>query len=129
MELWGLGDLLIATPFLQAASARFEVTLVAKPYATDLQRRFWHNVKVIPFIAPWTAFERKYYLWSWPWLEMFRLRRRLARQRFDVGLSARWDPRDPFLLMLARARRRLGYPRLRSELFLTKSLARPEPGA
>ena len=30
-ELWGLGDLVIATPFLRAASEKFDVTLLAKP--------------------------------------------------------------------------------------------------
>jgi len=129
VELWGLGDLLIATPFLQAASEKFEVTLLAKPYATDLQARFWNKVRVIPFVAPWTAFERKYYLWSWPWRQIGRLRRQLSRERFDYGLSARWDPRDHFLLMVARAKVRLGYPRLRSNLFLTRPMERPEPQA
>ena len=39
VELWGLGDLVIATPFLQAASERHAVTILAKPYASDLQAR------------------------------------------------------------------------------------------
>jgi heptosyltransferase-2 len=129
VELWGLGDLIIATPFLQAASQRYELTLVAKPYATDLQRRFWPEVKVVPFIAPWTAFKGKYHLYAWPWREMFRLRHRLAAQRFDFGLSARWDPRDHLLLLLAGAKTRLGFPRLGSGIMLTKPLARPEPQA
>ena len=89
VELWGLGDLVIATPFLQAASQRYAVTLLAKPYAVDLQQRFWPEVSVVPFIAPWTAFKHKYRLWAWHWGEMFRLRRRLAAERFDFGLSAR----------------------------------------
>ncbi len=128
IELWGMGDLVIATPFLQAASERYQVTLLAKPYANDLQRRFWPKVRVTPFIAPWTAFRRKYRLLTWPWAEILRLRH-LARQRFDIGLSARWDPRDHLLLTLLRARRRLGFPRLRSQLFLTEPLSRPAPTA
>jgi heptosyltransferase-2 len=44
-----------------------------------------------------------------------------------VGLSARWDPRDHFLLTLAGARKRLGFPRLRSQVFLTQPLAKPDP--
>jgi ADP-heptose:LPS heptosyltransferase len=56
VELWGLGDLVIATPFLRAAADRFDVTLLAKPYAQDLQPRLWPNVKVAPFNAPWTTF-------------------------------------------------------------------------
>lgn len=129
VELWGLGDLVIATPFLKAASERFQVTLLAKPYAHDLQARFWQDVEVIPFVAPWTAFKHKYRLLSWPWRTFWRLGRNLGRLRFQVGLSARWDPRDHLLLRIFRARSRLGFPRLGSSGLLTRSLARPEPEA
>jgi heptosyltransferase-2 len=129
VELWGLGDLVIASPFLQAASRKFAVTLLAKPYAEDLQARFWPGVRVIPFIAPWTAFKHKYRLLAWPWGEIFRLWRSLSRERFDFGLSARWDPRDHFMLRLVNARTRLGFPRLRSQIFLTRPLPRPLPEA
>jgi len=129
VELWGLGDLMIATPFLQAATDHYAVTLLAKPYAQDLQARFWSRVKVVPFTAPWTAFTHKYMLWSWPWWEIFRLRRTLAAERFDFGVTARWDPRNHLLLLIVRARARLGFPRMGSQLFLNRPLARPEPGA
>ncbi|MGH7968500.1 MAG: glycosyltransferase family 9 protein [Limisphaerales bacterium] len=128
VELWGMGDLVIATPFLQAAAEIYEVTLLAKPYAEDLQRRFWPAVHVAPFIAPWTAFRHKYRLWRWPWGQMFRLRR-LRKLRFDWGISARWDPRDHFLLRMAGARRRVGFPRMQSQRFLTTPLERPQPAA
>src|SRR5438309_786825 len=101
-----MGDLVIASPFLRAASEKYEVTLLAKPYARDLQRRFWPAVQVAPFIAPWTAFRHKYRLWHWPWRDIFRLRH-LTAGRFDIGLSARWDPRDHFLLKVLGIRRRL----------------------
>ena len=70
IELWGVGDLAIATPFLRKASEQFDVTLLAKPYALDLQERFWPSLKVVPFNAPWTSFDRKYHLLSWPWAGM-----------------------------------------------------------
>jgi heptosyltransferase-2 len=127
VELWGMGDLVIATPFLQAASKRFSVTLLAKPYAKDLQTRFWPEVNVIQFVAPWTAFEGKYRLWHWPWRQMFRLWWQLRAESFDYGLSARWDPRDHFLLRLAGARTRFGFQRMGSRLFLSAPVARPEP--
>ncbi len=127
IELWGLGDLVLATPFLRAAAEKFEVTLVAKPYAQDLQARFWPGVSVRPFVAPWTAFKGKYVLHRWPWRGFFRLQRQLAAEHFDVGLSARWDPRDHTLLWLAGARARLGFPRLGSQFFLTRPLAKPDP--
>ena len=45
VELWGLGDLVIATPFLQAACEKYAVTLLAKPYALDLRARLWPEVQ------------------------------------------------------------------------------------
>jgi ADP-heptose:LPS heptosyltransferase len=129
IELWGLGDLVIATPFLRAAAEKYDVTVLAKPYATDLQERLWPGVRVLPFIAPWTAFRRKYRLGSWPWREMFHLRHVIRAARFDVGLSARWDPRDHFLLTSAGAKKRLGFPRVGSRIFLTQPLNRADPGS
>lgn len=129
VELWGLGDLAIATPFLRAASEKYSVTLLAKPYAQDLRNRFWPGVEVVNFLAPWTSFRNKYRLISWPWRRLFRLRRQLASVRFDVGLSARWDPRDHVLLKLFGTRKRLGFARFSSQLFLTHSITRPVPEA
>lgn len=134
VELWGLGDLVIATPFLRAAVERFDVTLLAKPYALDLQPRLWPGVKIIPFNAPWTAFKKKYHFWRWPLLEMFRVCRKLAAEYFDIALSPRrvrlgGDPRDLLLLKVIGAKERIGFPHFGSGVFLTRSLARPAPDA
>ncbi len=127
VELWGLGDLVIATPFIRAVAEKFDITLLAKPFALDLRPRLWPAVKVVPCNAPWTAFKDKYHLWHWPWPGMFRLYRQLAAEHFDLGLSARWDPRDHLLLKLIGAKRRLGFPRVGSRFFLTQRLIRPDP--
>ncbi|HEX4265685.1 MAG TPA: glycosyltransferase family 9 protein [Verrucomicrobiae bacterium] len=129
IELWGLGDLAIATPFLRAAIQKYDITILAKPYAKDLQSRLWPEIKVLPFVAPWTAFRGKYHLHAWPWRQMLRLEREIRSARFDVGLSARWDPRDHFLLAFAGAKRRLGFPRMGSRIFLTDPLLRADPEA
>lgn len=127
VELWGMGDLIIATPFLRAAMEKFQVSLVAKPYAQGLRERFWPRVHVLPFIAPWTAFKGKYRLHRWPWRGLYRLHRALASVKFDAALSARWDPRDHFLLWMSGSRQRLGFPRLGSGRCLTHPLERPDP--
>ncbi|HUA67897.1 MAG TPA: glycosyltransferase family 9 protein [Candidatus Saccharimonadales bacterium] len=129
VELWGVGDLAIATPFLRTASERFAVTILAKPFALELQPRLWPEVQVVPFIVPWTAFRRKYRLWRWPWKRLLALRRQLREERFEFGLSARWDPRDHLLLKLSDAKTRLGFPRRGSSVFLTQPLEKPEPTA
>ena len=127
LELWGLGDLVIATPFLRAAAEKYTVTLLAKPFAMELRPRLWPEVTVIPFTAPWTAFRDKYQLWHWHWPELFQLRRQLKHQAFDYGVSARWDPRDHLALKLSGARARLGFSRLNSRRYLTHELTRPAP--
>lgn len=130
IELWGLGDLVIATPFLRAAAQKYDVTVVAKPYAIDLQSRLWPGVTVLPFVAPWTAFRKKYQVLTWPWKEMLRLGRNIRAAHFDVGLSARpGDPRDHFLLTFARAKTRFGFPRVGSQIFLTHPLDSADPEA
>lgn len=129
LELWGLGDLVIATPFIRAAAGQYAVTLLAKPFAAEMRPRLWPMVEVVPFTAPWTAFRflDKYSLWRWPWLQMWRLRRELRGRHFDCGVSARPDPRDHFLLKSVGARERIGFPRIKSERYLTRTLARPDP--
>ncbi|HEV2694994.1 MAG TPA: glycosyltransferase family 9 protein [Verrucomicrobiae bacterium] len=126
LEFWGLGDLVIATPFLQAAAERFSVTLLAKPFAQDLRPRLWPEVEVVAFTAPWTAFHGKYKLWRWPLPEMIRLRQQLVAAEFDYAVSGRWDPRDHFVLKFSGATKRFGFPRLKSRRYLTSELARPD---
>jgi len=129
LELWGLGDLVIATPFIRAATEKYAVTLLAKPFASEMRERLWPAVNVVPFIAPWTAFRfgAKYNLARWPWLHMLQLRRQLQAENFDYGVSGRWDPRDHFLLQALGVRERLGFPRLKSGRYLTQALPQPGP--
>lgn len=122
LELWGLGDLALASGFLRAACEKYSVTLLAKPHAEELRETFWPDVTVVPFVAPWTAFRGKYRWWRWPWAEMRDLRRRLRREQFDVAVSARPDPRDHWAMWRAAARRRVGYARAGGGLFLSHSL-------
>jgi ADP-heptose:LPS heptosyltransferase len=128
VELWAMGDLVLATPFLRAAAGKFAVTLLARPMARELQPRLWPGVEVTPFVFPWTAFKGKYNLLRWPWRQMAPLARQLRSRRFDIAVSARRDPRDHFLLWLTAAARRMGFPRAQSGLFLTERLLLPAPG-
>jgi ADP-heptose:LPS heptosyltransferase len=127
LELWGLGDLALALPFLQAATAHAQVTLLAKPHAAPLLAHFAPTVELVPLTAPWTAFSGKYRLLHWPWRELRRTVAELRRRRFDLGVSARPDPRDHLLLALAGARRRFGFPRAGSRPLLHAALPRPTP--
>ncbi|MFM2296273.1 MAG: hypothetical protein RLZZ350_2686 [Verrucomicrobiota bacterium] len=125
LELWGVGDLAVATPFLRTASEKFEVTLLAKPHALALRPRLWPSVNVLTLDAPWTTFRGKYQLAKWPWRELAVLRAQLAAAQFAFGISARHDPRDHFFLWLAGVQSTVGLPRLGSEMLLTHPLPAP----
>ena len=125
VELWGLGDLALATPFLRAAGEKYRVSLVAKPVATELQQTLWPEIRVLPFVAPWAAFTNKYALHRWPWASLANATRLLRAQAFDYAVSARWDPRDHAFMMLAGARQRIGFGRRGSAKLLTETLSHP----
>lgn len=129
LELWGIGDLTMATTLLRAAlEAGWEVTLLAKSYARDLLAPTLPELRFIDLEAPWTAFRGKYRLWQWPWRALGRILRQLRGARFDAAVSVREDPRDHLLMWLAGARKRLGFPRRGSSIFLTGRLSHNTPG-
>ncbi len=125
LELWGLGDLMMAAPFLQAATRHYEVTLLAKDFAQAVVSGFFPTVKLVACTLPWTAFRQKYHLHTWPGHELRSLIGQLRDEKYDVAVSARWDPRDHLLLRLSGARRRVGFARLGSGCLLTDALPRP----
>jgi len=122
VELWGLGDLALAIPFLRTAARHAQVTLLAKPHAAPLLHRFAPEVELVPLVAPWTAFTRKYELLRWPWRELAAVRAQLGRRRFDVGVSARRDPRDHAVLAASRVALRAGFAHPSSRVLLTDAL-------
>lgn len=125
LELWGLGDLALAVPFLRAAAQQAEVTLLAQPHASPILARFAPTVRLVPLTAPWTAFRGKYRLQHWPWGEFRKVLRSLRRDRFDLAVSARPDPRDHLWLRLTGADERIGFPRHGSGLWLSQALPPP----
>jgi ADP-heptose:LPS heptosyltransferase len=126
-ELWGLGDLALAVPFLRAASEVSTVVLVAKPHAAPILARFAPSVELVSLVAPWTAFRGKYRLLHWPWRALGDTVRELRRRGFAAAASARPDPREHLLLGLSGAKRTFGYPRLGSGVFLSDPVDRPNP--
>ncbi len=124
-ELWGIGDLALAMPFLKTASVHSQVALLANPQAAPLLERFAPAVELIPIHPPWTAFSGKYRLHRWPWRELRGVIRTLRARRFDAAVSARPDPRDHAMMWLGGIPRRLGFPRQAAGLLLTQPLAPP----
>jgi hypothetical protein len=65
VELCGIGDLVLATPFPKASTGQFEAALLARPSARELPPRLWPGVEVVAFRFPWLAFARKYEWQRW----------------------------------------------------------------
>jgi ADP-heptose:LPS heptosyltransferase len=126
LELWGVGDVALAMRFLEAAAARYSVTLLAKPHAAPLLERLMPGIELIPFVAPWTAFRGKYQVHAWPWAEIARLLVEVRRRHFDAAVSARCDPRDHALLWLSGAAQRVGFAWAGSQRLLTEACSLPK---
>jgi ADP-heptose:LPS heptosyltransferase len=125
-ELWGIGDLTLATTLIDKARSQYEIHLLAKPHACDLLRPTYPGIVFHTYVAPWTAHYRKYHLWKWRWSELFDIIGDLPKEKFDVAVSVRHDPRDHFLIWISRARRRIGFPIKGSGLFLHERLREPK---
>lgn len=125
VELWGLGDIALAVPFLREAAKHGRVTLLAKPHAAPLLRRFAPETELIELNAPWTAFRGKYRLHRWPWRELRGAARALRTQTFTHAVSARRDPREHAFLRWAGIKTLCGFPRAGSGLFLHEALPLP----
>jgi heptosyltransferase-2 len=125
-ELWGLGDMALAIPFLRSASEKYRVQVVAKEASRPLLERFAPSAELLPFAAPWTAFRGKYRLHSWPWRKIAALARAMRSRAPSIAVSARPDPRDHVLLAMSGAPRKIGFGRAGSSLLLTDSLVLPD---
>ncbi|MHA3771970.1 glycosyltransferase family 9 protein [Verrucomicrobiota bacterium sgz303538] len=119
LDFWGIGDLTLATTILPAALAKYDVTIAAKPTASPLLGPSFPTINFLPFDPPWTAFRGKYHLWRWAWGKLLSFIAELRRQRFDIAVSVRHDPRDHLLMVLAGVRERIGFPAHGSAPLLT----------
>lgn len=125
LELWGLGDLTFSTPLLQRAlEAGHEVHLAGKDYAPQLLEATFPSVKFFAFDAPWSRYRGKYQFWRWDWWNIVSMILQLRRERYDIAMSVRNDPRDHFFMWLIGARRRFGFPVSGGKLFLTDPVIR-----
>ena len=111
-ELWHIGDVVIAMPFLAALRERFptaSITLLSKTHARETLAGTGLVDDVITFDLPWTFLEedkRSHGRWL---LGMPGLVRRLRRERFDIAFDCSRDGRNHMLLFLSGSARRVGF--------------------
>lgn len=112
VEPWGIGDIVLATPVMQAIRDKFpgaRILLMSKDYGRDLLAHSGLVDDVISASLPWTAFTDKYKPGRYNFSELRGLLRRLRAEKIDVSLDARRDFRSNIITYLAGARRRIGF--------------------
>jgi ADP-heptose:LPS heptosyltransferase len=112
VELWGIGDVVLATPALAELRERFpeaKISLLAKPHARELLEGSGLVDEVIAADFPWTAHAGKYAFSRYRAARLTRVFRELRARRFDVSLDARRDMRSNVVTFLSGAARRIGY--------------------
>lgn len=111
-ELWHIGDVVIAMPFLAELRRRFpaaKITLLSKAHARETLENSGLVDDVISFDLPWTFLEedkRSHGRWV---LGVPGLVRKLRRERFDIAFDCSRDGRNHLLLYLSGAARRVGF--------------------
>lgn len=131
IEIWHIGDVVIATTALQALRARYPdawISLLAKPHAEELLRGSGLVDEVIPFDFPWTAGSDKYRLSRYDRQAISSLFRRLRGEKFDLTVDCRMDFRNNVVSFATRARRRVGYAFGGGTFLLTDAIPPPPRG-
>ncbi|HKR08545.1 MAG TPA: glycosyltransferase family 9 protein, partial [Gemmatimonadaceae bacterium] len=130
IELWNIGDIVLAMPFLAQLRALFpqaKITMLARPYArtilagTDLVDEF------IDTELGWSETSVRHNPFAYHWLELVRVRRELKRGRFDLAFSSRMHVREYVVLALSGAGRRVAFSLGSGERVLTDAIPPGNP--
>jgi ADP-heptose:LPS heptosyltransferase len=125
IELWNIGDIVLAMPFLAQLRRLFpqaKITMLARPYArtilagTDLVDEF------IETELGWSERSVRRNPFAYHWVELARVRRALQRGRFDIAFSSRMHVREYLLLAFSGAERRVAFGLGHGERVLTDAI-------
>ena len=128
VELWHMGDVILATPALQCLRSMYpeaRITLLAKEHARELLAESELVDEVVTFDFPWTATSGKYDLSRYDRGAIVDLIRQLRKEQFDLSIDCRMDLRSNVLTRSIGARRRVGYDFGGGGFLLTDALPAP----
>lgn len=111
-ELWHIGDVVIAMPFLAALRALYpaaRITLLSKSHARDTLANTGLVDEVVSFDFPWTFLDEDRRPTPKELLQIPAVIRRLRRAKFDLAFDCSRDGRNHLLLFLTGAARRIGF--------------------
>jgi len=110
LELWNIGDVILAMPFLAQLRCLFphaKITLVSRPFASELLAG---TGLVDEFLATDFAWVPAAHVGlPGKTIDLWRLSRKLRRRNFDLGFSARLHVGEHLVLAISGAKRRVGF--------------------
>ena len=112
VELWNIGDAILAMPFLMQLRALFpaaRISMLARPHARPVLEGTGLVDDFIETDLGWTEAGTARYSLAYRWRELRRLRKELRRRDFDLAFKARMHVREHVLLALSGARRRIAF--------------------
>ena len=130
IELWNIGDVVLAMPFLAQLRARFpkaRVTLLARPHARALLEGTGLVDEIVETDLTWRHADRNAAPLSYNWHELLRVRRELGARRFDLAFQCRMLVRERLILAMSGATRRVGYAFGVGDRTLTDALPVDDP--
>lgn len=128
LELWHMGDVVLATPVLQSLRAMYpeaKITLLAKKHACEILASSDLVDDIVTFDFPWTAMSDKYDPSRYDKVAIRELVKRLKDQQFDLCLDCRMDLRSNVLTRSIGAKRRVGYDFGGGGFLLTDAIEAP----
>ena len=121
LELWNIGDVVLTLPFLQQLRTLFpdaRITMVGRAHARALLAPSDCIDEFIEVDLNWQrkTLEKPF---SYPWPLMWRLARRLRREKFDIAFQNRPHVREYVMLFASGAKRRVGVRKTPWDMLLT----------
>jgi len=110
LELWNIGDVILAMPFLAQLRCLFpraKITLVSRPFGEKLLAGTGLADEFIPAGLDWVPAE--HISLSRKTIDLWRLSRKLRPKKFDLAFSSRFHVWEHLLLAVSGAARRVGF--------------------
>jgi heptosyltransferase-2 len=130
IELWNIGDVVLAIPFLAELRALFpraKIIMLARPHARTVLTGTNLVDEFIETELGWSESAVRYNPLAYNWRELARVRRELKQRQLDVAFSSRMHVREQVVLALSGARRRIGFALGDAGGVLTDAVALGDP--
>ena len=130
VELWNIGDIVLAMPFLAQLRALFpaaSITLLGRPYARTILAGTGLVDEFIETELGWSERATRFNPLGYNWNELRRVRRELRARRFDIAFKSRMHIREHLVLAMSGATRRVAFAFGHGDRVLTDAIPIGDP--